>query len=119
MPTMPLLALTQMHTHLIHDETWRPAHHMRDQRTPRPHASPRVWALLLLCWLVGINLRTVILGVPPVLPLIQHDLKLDNTLIGLLTALPVLCMGVLAFPAAGLAARVGGRVAVALGLGLL
>jgi CP family cyanate transporter-like MFS transporter len=78
-----------------------------------------VWLTLLLCWVVGINLRTVILGVPPVLPLIQHDLRLSNTLIGLLSSLPVLCMGVLAIPAARLAARLGGRVAVALGLGLL
>jgi MFS transporter, CP family, cyanate transporter len=44
--------------------------------------------------LVGFNLRSVILGVPPVLPLIQHDLGLSYTLTGFLTALPVLALAV-------------------------
>src|SRR5262249_27697227 len=69
--------------------------------------------------LVGINLRTVILGVPPVLPLVQHDLDLSYTATGLLTALPVVGMGGLALPPGPLAGRVGGRASVALGLALL
>lgn len=80
---------------------------------------PRTWLTLILCWLVAVNLRTVVLGVSPVLPNIQHDLGISNTALGLLTALPVLCMGFLAWPSAAVIARVGGRVGVALGLALL
>lgn len=79
----------------------------------------RRWLTLSLCWLVAVNLRTVVLGVSPVLPNIQHDLGISNTVLGLLTALPVLCMGFLAWPSAALIARVGGRIGVALGLALL
>lgn len=79
----------------------------------------RVWLLLALCWIVGVNLRTVILGVPPVLPLIQHDLRLSYTITGLIVSIPVLCMGLLAWPSASLIARMGGRAAVTLGLALV
>jgi CP family cyanate transporter-like MFS transporter len=72
--------------------------------------------LLALVLLVGVNLRTVLLGVPPILPLIQHDLGLSHTGIGFLTALPVLIMGAGAWPAGLLVIRAGARRAVALGL---
>lgn len=77
------------------------------------------WLVLTLCWLAGTNLRTVLLGVPPVLPLIQRDLRLSYTEVGLVSSIPIICMGLLAWPAASLIARIGGRVAVAIGLGLL
>ena len=51
------------------------------------------WRKVIVCALitvVGFNLRSVILAVPPVLPLIQHALALSYTVTGLLTALPVL-----------------------------
>ena len=69
--------------------------------------------------LVGFNLRSVILGVPPVLPLIRRDLGLSYTATGLLTSLPVLVMGGLAWPAGVAAGRLGGRATAALGLVLL
>lgn len=69
--------------------------------------------------LVGFNLRSVILGVPPVLPLIRRDLGLSYTATGLLTSLPVLVMGGLAWPAGVAAGRLGGRTSVGLGLVLL
>jgi len=80
------------------------------------------WHIVLVCalfTLVGINLRTVILAVPPVLPQIAHDLSLTYTETGLLTSLPTLIMGGLALPAGLLAGRIGGRASVALGLTLL
>ena len=73
----------------------------------------------ILITLVGFNLRSVLLGVPPVLPLIQHDLELSYTLTGLLTALPVLVLAVGAWPAGLLAERIGARLSVSIGLGLL
>jgi MFS transporter, CP family, cyanate transporter len=69
--------------------------------------------------LVAFNLRAVILAVPPVLPLVRTDLHLSYAATGLLTSLPVLVMGGLAWPAGLLAGRFGGRAMVALGLALL
>lgn len=80
------------------------------------------WRVVVVCalfTLVGINLRTVILAVPPVLPQITHDLALTYTETGLLTSLPILFMGGLALPAGLLAGRMGARASVALGLALL
>jgi cyanate permease len=51
----------------------------------------------VLITLVGFNLRPVILGVPPVLPLIQHGLELSYTATGFLTAWPVLIPHVAVF----------------------
>ncbi len=73
----------------------------------------------ILITFVGFNLRSVLLGVPPVLPLIQHDLGLSYTLTGLLTALPVLVLAAGAWPSGLLAERIGARLSVSIGLGLL
>jgi MFS transporter, CP family, cyanate transporter len=80
------------------------------------------WRKIIVCvllTLVGINLRSVILAVPPVLPLIQHDLKLSYTETGLLTAVPVLVLAVGAWPSGLLAERIGERMCVSIGLALL
>lgn len=79
----------------------------------------RVAVVLGLFTLVGINLRSVILAVPPVLPQIQHDLGLSYTATGLLTSLPVLLMACAALPSGALAGRIGAKRSVAFGLGLL
>jgi MFS transporter, CP family, cyanate transporter len=80
------------------------------------------WRKVVTCvliTLVGFNLRSVILGVPPVLPLIQHDLGLSYTATGFLTALPVLMLAVGAWPSGLLAERIGARLSVSIGLALL
>ena len=80
------------------------------------------WRKVIVCALitvVGFNLRSVILGVPPVLPLIQHDLGLSYSATGFLTALPVLVLGGAALPAGLLAERIGPRACVSIGLVLL
>ncbi|HEX5506696.1 MAG TPA: MFS transporter, partial [Thermomicrobiales bacterium] len=79
----------------------------------------RRFALYAMIVFVGMNLRSVMLAVPPVLALIQRDLALSYTLTGLLTALPVLMLGSVALPAGLLTGRLGGRTMVALGLGCL
>jgi CP family cyanate transporter-like MFS transporter len=64
--------------------------------------------------LVALNLRPPIASVPPVLLDIQRDLGLSGTAAGVLTALPVVCLGVFAPVAAWLATRFGvGRVVAA------
>ncbi|HLI87572.1 MAG TPA: MFS transporter [Ktedonobacteraceae bacterium] len=81
-----------------------------------------IWSKIItsaLIVLVGFNLRTIILAVPPILPLIQHDLALSYSEVGLLTAIPVLMIGITAWPAGLLAERIGGRACVAIGLTLL
>jgi len=79
----------------------------------------RAVLVLALSWLVAVNLRTVLLGVPPVLPLIHHDLDLSYTEVGLLTSLPTLLMGLAAVPGAFLVARTSTRMAVTVGLAIL
>ncbi len=79
----------------------------------------RVIFVSTLVTLVGFNLRTVILAVPPILPLIQHDLGLSYTATGVLTALPILVLGCCAWPAGLLVGRIGGRRCVTIGLLLL
>ena len=69
--------------------------------------------------LVGVNLRTALLGVPPILPLLAQDLRLSYTEIGLLTSLPTLVMGIVSLPLGILIGYVGGRRMVAIGLALL
>ena len=53
---------------------------------------------LSLLWLIGVQLRLTILAVPPVLPLIHRDLGLSEKAIGVLSALPVLLLGLAAVP---------------------
>lgn len=75
-----------------------------------------VGALLLF---IGVNLRSVILAVPPILPLIRQDLGLSYTATGLLTSLPTLIMGAAAWSSGLLVERIGARIAVTSGLALL
>lgn len=80
------------------------------------------WRKIIVCALivlVGFNLRSVILAVPPLLPLIQQDLGLSYTATGLLTALPVLMLAVGSWPSGLLAERIGARLCVSIGLALL
>ena len=80
------------------------------------------WRKIIVCvllTLVGFNLRSVILGVPPVLPLIQHDLGLNYTETGFLTALPVLVLACAAWPSGLVAEHIGSRACVSIGLALL
>jgi len=89
--------------------------------SPATSVIPRraAFTFLALAWLSAINLRTVLLAVPPVLPAIQHDLGLSHTATQSLTGLPTLLMGLAAVPGAFLIARVSARATVAVGLGLL
>src|SRR5947208_15184874 len=80
------------------------------------------WRKVIICvllTLVGFHLRSVILAVPPILPLIQHDLRLTYTATGFLTALPVLVLACAAWPSWLLAERIAERTCVTIGLSLL
>ncbi len=78
----------------------------------------RPFLLTALVWL-GFNLRSVLLGVPPVLPLIQHDLHLSYTAVGFLNSLPLLIMGAGAYPTVPVIRKLGTRATITLGLALI
>ena len=61
----------------------------------------------------SLALRPQILAVGPLLPLIRADLELPAGIAGLLTTIPVLCMGVFAPIGPQIAARLGPRTALA------
>jgi MFS transporter, CP family, cyanate transporter len=57
-------------------------------------------AALLALFFAGLTFRPQIVGAGPLFPLIQDDLDVSHAVIGLLGTIPVLCMGLLAPPAA-------------------
>ncbi|HEY7665505.1 MAG TPA: MFS transporter [Xanthobacteraceae bacterium] len=65
------------------------------------------WIPIGLLWLAGVSLRLTVLAVPPVIPLIQADLELTGTEIGILSGLPVILFGIAALPGSLLVARFG------------
>lgn len=71
------------------------------KETPKSQADarPALW-LIVAIFLAGINLRPALTSLGPVLPDIQLDTGLGSWGAGLLTTLPVLCLGLLAPSAA-------------------
>ena len=74
------------------------------------------WVAVGLLWLAGVGLRLTILAVPPVIALIQADLQLSGTEIGILSGLPVILFAMGALPASLLIARFGALATLATGL---
>ncbi len=74
------------------------------------------WVAVGLLWLAGVGLRLTLLAVPPVIALIQADLYLSGTEIGILSGLPVILFAVAALPASLLIARFGALATLATGL---
>jgi MFS transporter, CP family, cyanate transporter len=79
-------------------------------------AARRVGIEIGLLWLAGIGLRLTVLAVPPVLLLIQADLQLSGTGVGVLSGLPIITFGLGALPAAVLVARIGAVRTLIVGL---
>jgi CP family cyanate transporter-like MFS transporter len=85
-----------------------------DRRTP---VSPTF--LVVTIFLVALNLRAALGALPPLVRTIQDDLGLSGAVAGLLTTLPVLCMGLFAPVSQVLARRFGREATVAIALDLL
>jgi CP family cyanate transporter-like MFS transporter len=75
--------------------------------------------LLSVIVLVSLNLRPAIAAVPPLLDAIRAELGLSGAAAGLLTALPVVCMGLFAPTGAVVARRIGRERAIAVALVLV
>jgi MFS transporter, CP family, cyanate transporter len=74
------------------------------------------WVAASLLWLGGVGLRLTILAVPPVIALIQADLQLSGTEIGILSGLPVILFAIAALPGSLLIARFGALSTLVTGL---
>jgi MFS transporter, CP family, cyanate transporter len=71
-----------------------------------------------LLWTCGVCLRLTVLAVPPVIAMIQRDLKLSGTEIGLLSGIPVVVFAIFAAPGSIVVARMGVRGALVGGLAI-
>ena len=76
------------------------------------------WTSLVLLWICGVNLRLTILSIPPVISIIQAELNLTGTQVGLLSGLPVLMFAIAATPGSTLVAWLGVRRALLIGLAI-
>jgi CP family cyanate transporter-like MFS transporter len=86
----------------------------------RPASAARVSAgALVLLMLVGLNLRPFLTSVGPVLDIVRRDIALPFRAAAMLTTLPFVLMGVVAFASFGLARRIGETRAIAIALALL
>jgi CP family cyanate transporter-like MFS transporter len=74
------------------------------------------WVAASLLWLAGVGLRLSILAVPPVILLIQADLRLSGTEVGVLSGLPLILFAIAALPGSLLIARFGALATLASGL---
>jgi CP family cyanate transporter-like MFS transporter len=74
------------------------------------------WKAIALLWIAGIGLRLTVLALPPVIPLIEVDLGLTGTQIGVLSGLPMFLFAVAAVPGSLLIAQFGALTAVIVGL---
>jgi MFS transporter, CP family, cyanate transporter len=73
---------------------------------------------LFLLWTCGASLRLTILAVPPVISIIQQDLHLSGTEVGLLSGVPVIIFAIAAMPGSTLIARFGVRSTLLTGLAI-
>ncbi len=71
---------------------------------------------LVLLWICGACLRLGVLAVPPVIAMIQRDLALSGTEIGLLSGIPVVIFAIFATPGSSVVSRLGVRGALVGGL---
>jgi MFS transporter, CP family, cyanate transporter len=75
-------------------------------------------ATFLLLWTCGACLRLTVLAVPPVIAMIQKDLDLSGTEVGLLSGIPVVVFAIFASPGSIMVARMGVRGALLGGLAI-
>ena len=80
---------------------------------PQARSAALPLGVVVALFAASLALRPQILAVGPLLPLIRADLELPAGIAGLLTTIPVLCIGVFAPIGPQIAARLGPRTALA------
>jgi CP family cyanate transporter-like MFS transporter len=75
--------------------------------------------LLAGLFAVALALRPQIVGLGPLIPEIQEDLEISHAVAGLLSTIPVACMGLFAPVAAYISGSIGTRQAIGLAVGLI
>jgi MFS transporter, CP family, cyanate transporter len=88
-------------------------------RSPKPaddRSCASAFTSVALLWLAGNGMRMTILAVPPLIPLIHHDLHMSETEVGILAGLPVVLFACAAIPGSLLIARFGAVTTVVAGL---
>lgn len=86
---------------------------------PAARAGAPPWTVVSALVLVAANLRTLMASLPPLAETIRADLGLSSAWMGVLTTLPVLCMGLLAPIANQVGRRLGSASAVGGGITLV
>ena len=76
-------------------------------------------SLLLAIFLIALNLRPAVTSIGPLLETIKHDLNLSNSEVSLLTAIPVICMGLFAPLAVHWLNKFGQRRGISLLIGVI
>jgi CP family cyanate transporter-like MFS transporter len=76
------------------------------------------WTAVCLLWLAGLGLRLTVLAVPPIISLMQADLRLSGTEIGVLSGLPLVLFAIAALPGSLLIARFGPLATLIAGLSI-
>src|SRR5262249_11395633 len=87
--------------------------------TPAVTGVPGRRTIALALALAALTLRPQLVAIGPLAPRIEHGLGGSDGLVGLLSAIPVLCMGLFAPSAARVAARIGAWRGVTLALSLI
>src|SRR5262249_59650562 len=76
----------------------------------------KFWLASGLLWLAGVGVRMTSLAVPLVISLIQSDLRLSGTGVGILSGLPMILFAIAALPGSLLIARFGAVPTLVTGL---
>jgi len=76
-------------------------------------------SLLLAIFLIALNLRPAVTSIGPLLETIKNDLNLSNSEVSLLTAIPVICMGLFAPLAVHWLNKFGQRRGISLLIGVI
>jgi MFS transporter, CP family, cyanate transporter len=92
---------------------------MAEHPAAGPRRSYQTPLLVIAVTAAGFNLRTAVSNLPPLFPDLQAQLHLSSAALSLLAAVPVICFGAAAAPAAWLNRRFGEEVVLLVALAVL
>ncbi len=84
-------------------------------RGQRDSAIKKAWIMLGCAWLLGFAMYTPMLCIPPIVHIVKNEFRVSHAAVGLLFAIPVTTLILLAIPSGLLADRLGTQKAVGIG----